>query len=435
MPGLMRESAGLPWIGRWRGVDRSLMLQRFRMRLSVRKAAPRCPRRVPRASANLHWQRTVGPSTTLRSDRDDNSVAHAGNPGEPRRLSWFSPKENHSSRSVRIHDSCETPLKHKLMLGVIGAMLGALLQGCAAAKPPSREETKLADAAKDVTIPLEAGKMKNPLPATDEVLSQGQEVFLGSCAQCHGADARGDTHIGRNMYPPAMDLSSPHVQHWSDAELFWIIQNGVRLTGMPAWKSSISDNDTWKLARFIHKLPRLDAASASTAVPSPAQAAISSQDKYTLKIPNGLAFSEFRGYEGWPVIAISHNGNTLAAILGNPVMINAYKAGIPGNGKPFPDGAKMAKVHWNAKVNLDEPGGPTVPGTQHDVDFMLKDSKRFADSGGWGYGAFEYDAASDTFRLANLKDKPPQGNDAKCGFACHTIVKTRDYVFTDYGHK
>jgi hypothetical protein len=125
----------------------------------------------------------------------------------------------------------------------------------------------------------------------------------------------------------------------------------------------------------------------------------------------------------------------LAAILGNPVTINAYKAGIPGNGKPFPDGARMAKVHWNAKVNADEPGGPTVPGTQHDVDLMVKDSKRFADSGGWGYGAFEYDAASDTFTPATLKDKPPQGNDAKCGFACHTLVKTRDYVFTDFGHK
>jgi len=272
-------------------------------------------------------------------------------------------------------------LKHKLMLGMISAMLGALLQGCAAGKPPSQEETRLANAAKDVTIPLEAGKMKNPLPETDEVVSQGQEVFLGSCAQCHGADARGDTNVGRNMAPPAMDLSSPHVQHWSDAELFWIIQNGVRLTGMPSWKSSISDNDTWKLARFIHNLPRLDAASASTAVPSQTQGAVSAQDKYTLKIPNGLAFSEFRGYENWQVISISHNGGALAAILGNPVMINAYKAGIPGNGKPFPDGAKMAKVHWNAKVNPSEPGGPAVPGTQHDVDLMVKDSKRFADSG------------------------------------------------------
>jgi mono/diheme cytochrome c family protein len=326
-------------------------------------------------------------------------------------------------------------LRHKLTLGVISATLGALLTGCTASKPPSEGETSLANAAKDVTIPLEAGKMKNPLPETDEVVSQGQEVFLGSCAQCHGADARGDADLGRSMAPPAMDLTSAHVQHWSDAELFWIIQNGVRLTGMPSWKSSISDNDTWKLARFIHNLSHAGAASASAAVSSQAQAVTTAQDKYLLKIPNGLAFSEFRGYESWPVISISHNGSAVAAILGNSVMIDAYKAGIPGNGKPFPDGAKMAKVHWNAKVDTSEPGAPTVPGTQHDVDFMLKDSKRFADSGGWGYGVFEIDPASGNFRLGNLTDKPPQGNDAKCGFTCHTKVKTKDYVFTSYGQR
>ncbi len=204
---------------------------------------------------------------------------------------------------------------------------------------------------------------------------------------------------------------------------------------MPAWQSSISDTDTWKLARFIHNLPRLGAASAATAVPSQAPPVTSTQDKYALKIQNGLAFSEFRGYESWQVISISHNGGALAAIVGNPAMINAYKAGTPGNGKPFPDGAKMAKIHWNAKVNAGEPGAPTVPGPQHDVDLMVKNSKRFADSGGWGYGVFEYDAASDMFRPGNLNDKPPQANDAKCGFACHTAVKTKDYVFTDYGHR
>ena len=66
---------------------------------------------------------------------------------------------------------------------------------------------------------------------------------------------------------------------------------------------------------------------------------------------------------------------------------------------------------------------------------MVKDSKRFADSGGWGYAAFEYDAATDAFRPGTEADVPPQGNDAKCGFACHTIVKARDYVFTDYAHR
>jgi hypothetical protein len=162
--------------------------------------------------------------------------------------------------------------------------------------------------------------------------------------------------------------------------------------------------------------------------------AISAQDKYTVQVPGGLAFSEFSGYEAWQVVSISQDGPLIAAILANPVMIDAYTAGVPGNGKPFPDGSKMAKVHWTPKKMEIFPAA-TVPGPQHDVDFMVKDSKRFADSGGWGYAVFEYDAASDTFRPGSLDDSPPQGNDAKCGFACHTIAKTRDYVFTDYGHR
>ena len=156
-----------------------------------------------------------------------------------------------------------------------------------------------------------------------------------------------------------------------------------------------------------------------------------SQDKYSLKVPGGLAFSEFRGYESWQTIAISENGPVVAVIVGNPQMIEAFQAGIPGNGKPFPDGAKMAKIHWIPKKSAN-PGNPTVPDKLANVDFMVKDSKRFADSGGWGYAVFEIDAKTKTFRPGNTSDTPPQGNDAKCGFACHTIVKNRDYVFTDY---
>jgi hypothetical protein len=158
-------------------------------------------------------------------------------------------------------------------------------------------------------------------------------------------------------------------------------------------------------------------------------------DKYGLKVPNGLAFADFRGYEDWPAVAISENGGMIAVIVANPRMIQAFKAGAPGNGQPFPDGSRMAKIHWTPRKNEAAPGTPTVPGTQHDVDFMVKDSKRFADSGGWGYAEFEYDAASGTFRPGTTSDSPPQGNDAKCGFACHTLVKSRDYVFTDYGKR
>ena len=143
--------------------------------------------------------------------------------------------------------------------------------------------------------------------------------------------------------------------------------------------------------------------------------ALAAQDKYSVAVPGGLAFSEFRGYEGWQVVATSQNDRLVAVILANPVMIDAYQAGVPGNGKPFPDGSKMAKIHWKPAKNQYFPD-TTVPGALNDVDFMVKDSKRFADSGGWGWAVFEYDAASETFTPGTLADHPPQANDAKCGF-------------------
>jgi hypothetical protein len=162
--------------------------------------------------------------------------------------------------------------------------------------------------------------------------------------------------------------------------------------------------------------------------------AISAQDKYAVKVPGGMAFSEFRGYEAWEAVSMSRNEEAVAVILANPVMIEAYRAGFPGNGKPVPDRAMMAKIHWKPKPNEFFPDA-TVPGALVNVDFMQKDSKRFADSGGWGYAVFEYDAASEAFRPGDLNSTPPQANDAKCGFACHTIVQARDYVFTEYGKR
>jgi hypothetical protein len=162
--------------------------------------------------------------------------------------------------------------------------------------------------------------------------------------------------------------------------------------------------------------------------------AMSAQDKYSLKVPGGLAFSDFKGYESWQAVSISQDGGAIAVILANPVMIDAYRAGVPGNGKPFPDGSKMAKIHWSPKTSETFPAA-TVPGALLNVDFMERDSKRFTDSGGWGWAVFDYDAASDTFAPGTAASKPPQANDAKCGFACHTIVKTRDFVFTDYGKR
>jgi len=152
--------------------------------------------------------------------------------------------------------------------------------------------------------------------------------------------------------------------------------------------------------------------------------ALAAQDRYTVKVPDGLAFSEFKGYDGWQVVAVSQTGDKIEVIVGNPAMIKAYRAGIPANGKHFPDGAKMAKIHWNAKKSAEAPSPTTVPDTLHDIDFMARDSKRFSDSGGWGWAQFNYDAASDSFA--------PLGTGAKCGFSCHSTVATKDYVFTAY---
>jgi Cytochrome P460 len=163
--------------------------------------------------------------------------------------------------------------------------------------------------------------------------------------------------------------------------------------------------------------------------------AISAQDKYTLKVPGGLAFAEFKGFESWQVISLSQSDKLMSAIVGNPIIIAAYRAGVPDNGKPFPDGSRMAKIHWTPKQSESAPGPTTVPANLHDVDLMVKDSKRFADSGGWGYAAFEYDTASATFRPGTSADHPPQANDAKCGFSCHSSVADKDYVFTAYGKR
>jgi hypothetical protein len=151
---------------------------------------------------------------------------------------------------------------------------------------------------------------------------------------------------------------------------------------------------------------------------------LAAQDRSSVKVPNGLAFSEFKDYDTWQTIAPSQTPEELKAILGNPAMIAALKSGIPGNGKPVPDGAMMTKIDWVKHANTVSPYPVDVPNTLKSVSFMVKDSKRFADSGGWGYAQFAYNAASNSFT--------PVGTGAACGFTCHTRVKANDYVFTKY---
>ena len=114
--------------------------------------------------------------------------------------------------------------------------------------------------------------------------------------------------------------------------------------------------------------------------------ALAGQDKYTVKVPGGLGFAEFKGFENWQTVAVSQanigSEKLIEVILGNPTMIAAFRAGKVGDGKIVPNGARMAKIHWNAKQSTEAPSPTTVPDTLHDIDFMVKDSKRFRATGG-----------------------------------------------------
>src|SRR5689334_16335761 len=125
--------------------------------------------------------------------------------------------------------------------------------------------------------------------------------------------------------------------------------------------------------------------------------ALSAQDKYSLKTSSGVAFSDFRGYEDWQVVSSARTDEVLKVIVANPTMIAAYKAGVPDNGKAFPDGSKIAKLQWKPKKSTDAPFVVDVPDTFSQAFLMEKDNARFPNSGGWGYALFNYDSASDTF--------------------------------------
>jgi len=156
-------------------------------------------------------------------------------------------------------------------------------------------------------------------------------------------------------------------------------------------------------------------------------AALTAQDRATVKVPDGLALSLFKGYEGWQVIAPSETAQGIKTIVGNPIMMQAYSDGIPANGKPVPDGAMMAKIEWTKKSNPESPYAVSVPDSLKSLSFMVKDSKRYADTGGWAWAQFTSDPNSGALT--------PVGTGTACGYTCHTRVKARDLVFTRYGHR
>jgi len=155
--------------------------------------------------------------------------------------------------------------------------------------------------------------------------------------------------------------------------------------------------------------------------------ALAAQDRYTLTVPDGLAFAEFKGYDTWQDVAVSETASSVKAILANPVMIKAFQEGIPANGKPFPEGSKIVKIEWIKTKNPISPYFVEIPDYLKNVDLIEKDTKRFPQTNGWAYAQFTYDPATQTFKPSDLSKTGHE-----CGYACHTITKATDYIFTKY---
>src|SRR5438270_3123699 len=125
--------------------------------------------------------------------------------------------------------------------------------------------------------------------------------------------------------------------------------------------------------------------------------AVYAQDKYSLKSPSGIAFSDFKGYEDWSVVSSARTEQVLKVIVANPTMIAAYKACVPGNARPFPEGSKIVKLQWKPKKSTEAPFAVDVPDVFTQAFVIEKDSNRFPETGGWGYALFNYDAATGSF--------------------------------------
>lgn len=129
--------------------------------------------------------------------------------------------------------------------------------GLSARATPGAVEARLARAVRGLAVPREVRERQNPVPRSDEALAQGRAHFADHCSSCHANDGSGDTEMGRNLFPKAPDMRLAATQDLTDGELFWIIENGIRFTGMPAWSTGTREGEeaSWHLVHFIRRLP------------------------------------------------------------------------------------------------------------------------------------------------------------------------------------
>ncbi len=143
-----------------------------------------------------------------------------------------------------------------VLAGVLGFLM-VLKHGFSARDEPTAVEAFVARRVRHLAVPRAAREMTNPVELNEEVLSEARAHFADHCASCHGNDGRGQTTIGQHLYPRAPDMASSKTRSLSDGELFYVIEHGIRLTGMPAWGEDTPEDDreSWKLVHFIRHLP------------------------------------------------------------------------------------------------------------------------------------------------------------------------------------
>ena len=146
-----------------------------------------------------------------------------------------------------------------VIVGGLAAAVVVIRRGFSARDEPSLAEAFIARRLRSLAVPSRARRFPNPVALTPEVLAEARAHFADHCALCHGNDGSGQTEMGQHLYPKAPDMRQAATQSLSDGELFYIIHNGVRLTGMPGWGDNPleEDHDSWKLVHFIRHLPKL----------------------------------------------------------------------------------------------------------------------------------------------------------------------------------
>src|SRR5258708_23829048 len=261
---------------------------------------------------------------------------------------------------------------------------------------------------------------------TSWALGSGQFGFLNDCVTNQKIQTHPLPCVAARRGPPAAPLSSRNIRVWSHPLAVILTRDftpshstlesfpceGEHTMSELVTKSGAQEQQEQKIetrtaAQRVAGFTVVVTAVAVLAVL--VATAVYAQDKYSLKSPSGIAFSDFKGYEDWAVVSSARTDEVLKVIVGNPTMITAYKAGVPGSGQPFPEGSMIVKLQWKPKKSTEAPFAVDVPDAPTQAFLIENDSKRFPKTGGWGYAVFDHDAATGKMKVNEAKPGCGQG--------------------------